>query len=135
LLKWLSSVSRFYQNTGDKCVSIFGRNPKPIVTPSKEWGEIDKLVLPFVYNLGVENHTTLAVSIRLDQEAQRALRILEASGLTRSDAIRTGLRIAARDLQRKEVIRREVALLEADEDDRREMLEIAAFLAGLRAEG
>jgi antitoxin component of RelBE/YafQ-DinJ toxin-antitoxin module len=105
------------------------------VTPSKEWGEIDKLVLPFVYNLGVENHTTLAVSIRLDQEAQRALRILEVSGLTRSDAIRTGLRIAARDLQRKEVIRREVALLEADEDDRREMLEIAAFLAGLRAEG
>lgn len=77
----------------------------------------------------------MAVSIRLDQESQRALRILEASGLTRSEAIRTGLRIAAHDLQRKEAIRREVALLEADEGDRREMLEIAAFMDGLRAEG
>lgn len=77
----------------------------------------------------------MAVSIRLDQESQRALRILEASGLTRSEAIRTGLRIAAHDLQRKEAIRREVALLEADEGDRREMLEIAAFMDGFRAEG
>ena len=77
----------------------------------------------------------MAVSIRLDQESQRALRILEASGLTRSEAIRTGLRIAAHDLQRKEAVRREVALLEADEGDRREMLEIAAFMDGLRAEG
>jgi Arc/MetJ-type ribon-helix-helix transcriptional regulator len=83
----------------------------------------------------VENNPTLAVSIRLDQEAQRALRILEASGLSRSEAIRTGLRVAAHDLQRKETIRKEVAMLEADNDDRREMLEIAAFMDGLRAEG
>ena len=81
------------------------------------------------------NNTTLAVTIRLDQEAQRALRILEASGLSRSEAIRAGLRIAAHDLQRKEAIRKEVAMLEADEDDRREMLEISAFMDGLRAEG
>jgi antitoxin component of RelBE/YafQ-DinJ toxin-antitoxin module len=83
----------------------------------------------------MENNSTLAVSIRLDQESQRALRVLEASGLTRSEAIRTGLRIAAHDLQRKQAIRKEVALLEADEDDRREMLEIASFMDGLRAEG
>ena len=73
------------------------------------------------------------MSFRLDQESQRALRILEASGLTRSEAIRTGLRTAAHDLQRKEAIHREVALLEADEGDRREMLEIAVFMDGLRA--
>lgn len=83
----------------------------------------------------MENSAPLAVSIRLDQESQRALRILEASGLSRSEAIRAGLRIAAHDLRRKEAIRREVAMLEADDDDRREMLEVAAFMDGLRAEG
>jgi antitoxin component of RelBE/YafQ-DinJ toxin-antitoxin module len=36
-----------------------------------------------------------AISVRLDDDAERALRTLEASGLTRSEAIRTSLLASA----------------------------------------
>ena len=76
-----------------------------------------------------------SISFRLDAESQRHLRVLEAAGLTRSEAIREALRGAAEHLRRREVVRREAELLAADEEDRHEMLQIAAFLEGLRAEG
>ena len=78
---------------------------------------------------------TRAISVRLDEEAQRALAILEASGLSRSEAIREAILRAAAQVRRRQVLREEVAALEADEGDRREMLEIAAFMESLRAEG
>ena len=78
---------------------------------------------------------TRAISVRLDEEAQRALAILEASGRSRSEAIREAILRAAAQVRRRQVLREEVAALEADEDDRREMLEIAAFMESLRAEG
>lgn len=78
---------------------------------------------------------TLAVSVRLDEETQRALTLLEASGLSRSQAIREAILSAAASARRRQALRAEVAALEADEDDRREMLEVAAFMEALRAEG
>jgi Arc/MetJ-type ribon-helix-helix transcriptional regulator len=78
---------------------------------------------------------TLAVSVRLDEETQRALALLEASGLSRSEAIREAILSAAASARRRQALRAEVAALEADEDDRREMLEVAAFMEALRAEG
>ena len=76
-----------------------------------------------------------AVSVRLDDEVQRALMTLEASGMSRSEAIRKSILDAAAALRRREALRAEVALLEADDADRQEMQEIASFMESLRAEG
>jgi Arc/MetJ-type ribon-helix-helix transcriptional regulator len=78
---------------------------------------------------------TQAVSVRLDDDAQRALRTLEASGLSRSEAIRKSILDAAAALRRNEALRAEVAALEADETDRREMQQVATLMESLRAEG
>ena len=77
----------------------------------------------------------IAVSVRLDDEAQRALSTLESSGLSRSEAIREAILMSAAALRRKQALREEMAALEADEGDRREMLEVAALMESLRAEG
>jgi predicted transcriptional regulator len=74
-----------------------------------------------------------AVSVRLDDEVQRALNTLEASGMTRSDAIRRSILDAASALRRKDALRAEVAALEADDEDRREMQEVASMMESLRA--
>jgi len=76
-----------------------------------------------------------AVSVRLDDEVQRALRTLEASGMSRSEAIRRSILDAAAALRRRDALRAEVAVLEADEADRREMIEVASLMESLRAEG
>jgi Arc/MetJ-type ribon-helix-helix transcriptional regulator len=78
---------------------------------------------------------TTAISVRLDDEAHRALAQLEASGLSRSEAIRSALIKCAQQARRRDVLRQEMATLEADEDDRQEMLEVAEFMELLRAEG
>jgi Arc/MetJ-type ribon-helix-helix transcriptional regulator len=77
----------------------------------------------------------IAVSVRLDDEAQRALSTLESSGLSRSEAIREAILMSAAALRKKQALREEMAALEADDDDRREMLEVAALMESLRAEG
>lgn len=76
-----------------------------------------------------------AISVRLDEEAERALRSLEAAGLTRSEAIRTALIDSARRLQRRSELAAEVAALESDEADRQEMLAVAGLMESLRAPG
>lgn len=76
---------------------------------------------------------TKAISVRLDDEALRALRRLEAAGLSRSEAIRKALVESAARLRTKEALRAEAEALEADEQDRREMLEVAAMMERLRA--
>lgn len=76
----------------------------------------------------------IAVSVRLDDDAQRALSMLESTGLSRSDAIRGAILQSAAALRRKQALREEMAVLEADEGDRREMLEVAALMESLRAE-
>lgn len=77
---------------------------------------------------------TQAISVRLDDEAQRALARLQASGMSRSAAIRQSLIESARRLGRHDELRREVEILEADEGDRAEMLEVAELMDQFRAE-
>jgi Arc/MetJ-type ribon-helix-helix transcriptional regulator len=74
-----------------------------------------------------------AISVRLDDEALKALKTLEAAGLSRSDAIRSAILAAAGRLRQRQELAGEVAALEADEHDRREMLEVAGFMEALRA--
>jgi metal-responsive CopG/Arc/MetJ family transcriptional regulator len=74
-----------------------------------------------------------AISVRLDDEAMRALTQLEAGGLSRSEAIRRALIDTAARQQRGKALAAEVAALDADEADRREMLEVAAMMEDLRA--
>ncbi|HXQ60961.1 MAG TPA: CopG family transcriptional regulator [Acidimicrobiales bacterium] len=78
---------------------------------------------------------THAVSVRLDDEVQRALNTLEASGMSRSEAIRKAILDAAAALRHKEALRAEVAVLDADEQDRQEMVEVASLMESLRAPG
>ncbi len=74
-----------------------------------------------------------AISVRLDDEALKALRALEASGMTRSEAIRTALVSASKRLRQRRDLAAEVATLEADEADKAEMREVAAFMESVRA--
>jgi Arc/MetJ-type ribon-helix-helix transcriptional regulator len=74
-----------------------------------------------------------AISIRLDADAEGALQLLMAPGVSRSDAIRQALIETASARLRRRAIANEVALLEADESDRAEMLEVAALMEELRA--
>jgi Ribbon-helix-helix protein, copG family len=75
-----------------------------------------------------------AISVRLDDEAARALRTLEAAGMSRSEAIRSALIGSARRLHRSKELAAEVAALEADTEDRAEMVAIAELIESLRAE-
>jgi predicted transcriptional regulator len=76
-----------------------------------------------------------AVSVRLDDEALRALGQLEATGMSRSQAIRAALVDAASRLGEKQALAAEVAELEADETDRAEMLAVVELMESLRAPG
>lgn len=76
-----------------------------------------------------------AISVRLDDETLRALTQLEATGITRSEAIRQAIIDSAQWRQKRGKLAAEVAALEADEADRREMFEVAALMETLRAKG
>jgi len=74
-----------------------------------------------------------SISVRLDDDALRALAQLESSGLSRSDAIRHALVETARRRRREDAVRAEVLALDADSDDRREMLAVASLMESMRA--
>jgi hypothetical protein len=74
-----------------------------------------------------------AISVRLDDDAARALAALESTGLSRSAAIRSALVAAAARLRDRRSLADEVARLDADEDDRAEMLAVAELMEQLRA--
>ncbi len=76
---------------------------------------------------------TRAISVRLDDEASRALHRLEATGMTRSQAIRAAVVAAAARLTEHQALAAEVAALEADDEDRREMLAVTELMEELRA--
>jgi Arc/MetJ-type ribon-helix-helix transcriptional regulator len=76
-----------------------------------------------------------AVSVRLDPEALQALARLEATGISRSEAIRRAILDSAGRLRKRSDLAAEVAALEADDEDRREMPDIAAFMDSMRAAG
>ena len=74
-----------------------------------------------------------AISVRLDDEALRALAQLETTGFSRSAAIRFALVAAAARLRDRHALSAEVAVLEADEADRAEMRAVAELMEQLRA--
>jgi len=76
-----------------------------------------------------------AISVRLDPDVLRALAQLEATGLTRSEAIRRAILDSAARLQQRTALAAEAADLESDEDDRREMLAVAVLMQSMRAAG
>ena len=76
-----------------------------------------------------------AISVRLNDEAVRALRTLEAAGMSRSEAIRSALIESADRLRRRSDLAAEVASLEADAEDRDEMRVVAGLMEALRAPG
>ncbi|MHB1929458.1 MAG: ribbon-helix-helix protein, CopG family [Acidimicrobiales bacterium] len=76
---------------------------------------------------------TRAISVRLDDEADKALRTLQATGLTQSEAIRAALLGEVHHRLRSRALAAEVAGLEADDADREEMLAVAALMEALRA--
>ena len=76
---------------------------------------------------------THAISVRLDDDAQRALRTLVAAGMSRSEAIRSSLIASADRLRRRSALAAEAAALEADEVDQNEMLAVAGLMESLRA--
>jgi hypothetical protein len=74
-----------------------------------------------------------AISVRLDDEADKALRALEAAGLSPSEAIRAALVGEARHRRRGRELAVEVAALEADEADQAEMGAVGELMDALRA--
>lgn len=74
-----------------------------------------------------------ALSVRLDEEARRALSQVMSSGLSRSEAIRWSLVLAARSLRDRERLAAEAAALEADPTDRETLRETAELMEDLRA--
>jgi Arc/MetJ-type ribon-helix-helix transcriptional regulator len=73
------------------------------------------------------------VSVRLDDGAQRALAELEATGLSRSEAVRTGLRAAANLLRDRRQLTAEARALAHDEGDRAEAAAACDMMEDLRA--
>jgi metal-responsive CopG/Arc/MetJ family transcriptional regulator len=73
-----------------------------------------------------------AVSVRLDDDALRALRLLEAEGTSRSAAIRDAIIEAAERRRRSERLRAEVEAIASDPEDRREMNAVATLMEDLR---
>ena len=78
---------------------------------------------------------TKAMSVRLDDEAERALRAFQATGLTPSEAIRSSLLASAARLRRARELAAECRVLEADEADREEMQAVASLMESMRAQG
>jgi Arc/MetJ-type ribon-helix-helix transcriptional regulator len=76
---------------------------------------------------------TQAVSVRLDSQALQALAQLEATGKSRSEAIRSALVDAASRLSDTNTLAAEVAALEADHADRAEMIAVSELMESLRA--
>ena len=76
-----------------------------------------------------------AISVRLDDDAEQALRLMEATGLSRSEAIRASLLASAEHMRRRGEVAREAAALEADDTDRAEMLAVASMMESMRAAG
>jgi hypothetical protein len=76
-----------------------------------------------------------AISVRLDDDSEHALRALEASGLSQSEAIRSALLASADRLRRSRELAIEAAALDADEADRAEMLSVATLMESIRAPG
>jgi hypothetical protein len=73
------------------------------------------------------------ISLRLDEEAERALEFLMRNGQSRSEATRAAL-IAEARRRKLEIAASDAARVAADPKDRREIAEVQALMEELRAE-
>lgn len=73
------------------------------------------------------------ISVRLDDEARRALAELEATGLSRSQAVRAGLSAAAKRLRDRRQLAEDAQTLAHDEQDRAEAAAVRDMMEDLRA--
>lgn len=73
--------------------------------------------------------------MRLYEAAARALRLLVPTGMSRSEPIRSSLLASADRMRPRRQLAAEVAALEADENDRDEMLAVASLMESMRAAG
>lgn len=79
------------------------------------------------YNPGVAQ----SLHVRLDDAAAAALKVVRASGMTDSQAVRTALAEAAARRRSRSAVRQEVLELASDEADREEMRLIREQMAEL----
>jgi len=89
---------------------------------------------PLSYNCDTINGVQKAISIRLDDEAQGALRALTRSGRSQSDAVREALIELARRGRRGDLAT-EAKRLSVDREDRAEKARVARLMESLRAAG
>lgn len=73
------------------------------------------------------------ISVRLDEESQRALAQLEATGMSLSEAVRAGLEAAAQRLRDRERLTAEATALAADAGDRAKVAAVREMMEELRA--
>ncbi len=69
-----------------------------------------------------------SLHVRLDDEAERDLRVLESGGVSASIAVREALQLAARQRRSRAVLAQVAAELAADPEDRAEMAEVGALM-------
>lgn len=74
------------------------------------------------------------ISVRLDDDSERALRRLEDSGLSRSEAIRRALVATARRSERRRAMAEELRALDDDPTDVAERREITELMDRLRSD-
>ena len=86
------------------------------------------------YNCDTLPPVEKAISIRLDEEAQEALRTLTGSGRSQSDAVREAIVELARRGRRGDLVA-EAKRLSLDREDRAEKARVARLMESLRAEG
>jgi len=74
---------------------------------------------------------THALSVRLDEEAHRALLTIQTTGLSPSDAVRTALIREAARLRSKEVQRTEFLAAQSDPEQQRILKESLEFMESI----
>src|SRR5260370_33934469 len=98
-------------------------------------GHKSTLPVPWAsYNCDTIAPVEKAISIRLDEEAQEALRALTGSGRSQSDAVREAIVELARRGRRGDLAA-EAKLLSDDRADRAEKARVARLMESLRAAG
>lgn len=73
------------------------------------------------------------ISVRLDDDAERALAELEATGMSRSEAVRDGLQAAAARLRDRKHLAAEARALSEDDADLAEAAVAREMMEDLRA--
>ena len=69
-----------------------------------------------------------SLHVRLDDEAERDLRVLESDGVSASVAVRDALQLAARKRRSRSMLAQVAAELAADPGDRVEMAEVLELM-------